>query len=658
MQQYSSLPEQNSQVDATPKLSATIQQLHAELWLERSLNQLQNNLNDCLISTTNNQAALEAEIFQTVVNELNSALNNTKVVIAIFNSFENVGKVTYVSSSSSRQRSAHKGIIVSKRRKLQLRLEEIIAAVDLQYLENQQPPTAWRLSENSNQVIGWLIIATLPMLAGCDSIQDVGAEVITEFMVRAATQCTTVIRQVRKTQSLQQTCQQLKSYNLQLERTNQLKNQFLANTSHEIRTPLSSVIGFTHLLLAKGYDPTQERHQEYLNIIQSSGKHLLALINDILDLSKIEANQLEVQWEEVDVQTLCQNVFALVKEKAANKGLKLHLDIDPNATHLVADSLRVKQMLLNLLFNALKFTTTGTVGLKVETKGLSMSFTVWDTGTGISKDHQAGLFQPYFQIANNSVTREEGTGLGLAVTRKLAELHGGSVEVESEVAHGSRFTIVLPLTQEEEDRKHCYAGVTESSHPIKASSSPLEDSDTRSPQSSYSGRRVASTALAQPSPSLVELRRGEQEEINNDFIPLSPQTSLPSSSYIATPNSKILLLEDDSLNAQMMQTYLGKLGYQVTGVKNTEQMWKSLEHLHPAVILIDINLPDSNGLAIVRQLREHQQYRNIPVIAQTAMAMKGDRETCLAAGVNDYISKPIDLPLLATIVSKYSNKGE
>ncbi len=620
MQQYSSLAEQNSQVDATPKLLATIQQLHAELWLERSMNQLQNQLNDCLISTTNNQAALEAEIFQIVVNELNSALHNTKVAIAIFNSQENVGKISYVSRSSSRQRTAHKGVIVSKSRKLQLRLTESIDVVELQHLENQQPPSAWRLSDNSDQAMGWLIIATLPMLAGGDSIQDVGAEVTMQLMVRAATQCTTAIKQVRKIQSLQQVCQQLKSYNQELERTNQLKNQFLANTSHEIRTPLSSVIGFTHLLLAKGYDPTQERHQEYLNIIQSSGKHLLALINDILDLSKIEANQLEVQWEEVNVQTLCQNVLALVKEKAANKGLKLHLDIDPNATNLVADSLRLKQMLLNLLFNALKFTTTGTVGLQVKTNGLLMYFTVWDTGTGISKDHQAGLFQPYFQISNDIVTREEGTGLGLAVTRKLAELHGGSVDVESELAHGSRFTIILPLTQEEEERTHCCAGVPEYSHSLLAS------------PSSHSGKRLANTALR--------------------------QTSLPSSSSIATPNSKILLLEDDLLNAQMMQTYLGKLGYQVTWVKNTEQMWKSLKHLHPAVILIDINLPDCNGLTVVRQLREHQQYRNIPVIAQTAMAMKGDREICLAAGVNDYISKPIDLPLLATIVSKYSDKGE
>ena len=262
-----------------------------------------------------------------------------------------------------------------------------------------------------------------------------------------------------------------------------------------------------------------------MNIIQSSGKHLLALINDILDLSKIEANQLEVQWEEINVQTLCQNVFALVKEKAANKGLKLHLEIDPNATNLVADSLRLKQMLLNLLFNALKFTTTGTVGLKVETYGLLMHFTVWDTGTGISKDHQAGLFQPYFQIANSVVTREEGTGLGLAVTRKLAELHGGSVEVESELAHGSRFTIILPLTQEEEEESnHSSAGVTQYSHPIKAYSSPDGDTEAGSPLSSHSGKRLANTALAQTSPSPVEVSTRGEEEINNHFI-------RPSSSY-------------------------------------------------------------------------------------------------------------------------------
>ncbi|BAY08455.1 nSTAND1 domain-containing NTPase [Calothrix sp. NIES-2098] len=226
---------------------------------------------------------------------------------------------------------------------------------------------------------------------------------------------------------------------------NQLANQFLA-MSHGIRTPLSSIIGFTHLLLAQGYDPNRERHQEYLNIIQSSGKHLLKLINDILDISKIESNQLEMQWETVNVPALCNNVLALVKEKAANKGLKLLLDLDPNVTTIVADPLRLKQMLLNLLFNALKFTTIGTVGLKVFIKGIFVHFTVWDTGTGISKEDQTKLFQPYFQITQSADNHQEITALELVVTQKLAEVHGGCVQVESEVERGSSFTIILPLT--------------------------------------------------------------------------------------------------------------------------------------------------------------------------------------------------------------------
>jgi CheY-like chemotaxis protein len=385
--------------------------------------------------------------------------------------------------------------------------------------------------------------------------------------------------------------------NQELERTNQLKNQFLANTSHEIRTPLSSIIGFTHLLLAQGYEPSRERHQEYLNIIQSSGKHLLALINDILDLSKIEANQLEMQWEKVDLQTLCRNVLILVKEKAANKGLKLVLEIDSNVTTLIADSLRLKQMLLNLLFNALKFTNTGTVGLQVKSNDSWIHFTVWDTGTGIPKEHQTELFQPYFQIANTVVGRDEGTGLGLAVTRKLAELHGGRVEVESELNSGSRFTIILPLRQAEEG----------------------------------------------------EVGRTGDGEVANSQSPIT-HYQLPITNY---PSPNILLVEDDLPNAQMMQTYLQKLGYQVNLVKNAAEMWKSLNKQKPGVILLDVQLPDENGLALVKKLREHKYFRTIPIIVQTAMAMKGDRETCLAAGVNDYIAKPIDLPLLGTLVSKY-----
>ncbi|BBD67607.1 hybrid histidine kinase [Nostoc commune NIES-4072] len=601
MQQYSSLPDHNSQIDVRPKPLTTIEQLRAKLWLESSLNQLQGRLNDCLLSackTVPQARAAETKILQTVVNEISSAVNNSNLAvtdcavgIALFEPQATVATVCYVSSSLSPNSQPLFLELLTTEKKLLLRLQEVIELEDLQQLENQQPPSAWRLADDSGNVMGWLILATAPLNSARDSLIKSLAQLRSKLMARSAKRCTTALVQLRHILSWQQRYQQLSNSNQELERTNQLKNQFLANTSHEIRTPLSSIIGFTHLLLAQGYEPTKERQQEYLNIIQSSGKHLLALINDILDLSKIEANQLEVQWETIDVPMLCSNVFALVKEKAANKGLKLRLKLDPNITTLVADPLRLKQMLLNLLFNALKFTSQGSVGLEVVPKGLFVYFTVWDTGTGISQEDQAQLFEPYFQIAK-AVAGGEGTGLGLAVTQKLAQIHGGSVKVESEVNCGSRFTLVLPFKQDE--------------------------------------------------------GAGEAGEAGEEKYSLSP---LP---FTTNSSVDILLVENDLPNAHLMQIYLCKLGYQVTWVKNAAEMWETLPQLDPVVILMDVHLADGNGLKLVQQLRENQQYRAIPVIVQTAMAMKGDRETCLAAGVNDYISKPIDLPLLASLIAKYS----
>ncbi|MFW9263474.1 hybrid histidine kinase/response regulator HrmK [Nostoc sp. CALU 546] len=608
MQQYSSLSDQNSQIDATPKLLRTIEQLRAQLWLESSLNKLQSRLNDCLLSACNTvpqTGAAQAEILQTVVNEINSAVNSSNLVladcavgIALFQPQETVATVCYISRSPSPNSQPLFLEVLTAEKKLLLRLQEVIKLEDLQQLENQQPPSAWRLADDSGSVMGWLIIAATPLSSDRESLMKSQAQLRSQLMARSAKYCTTALVQLRHILSWEQRYQQLSNSNQELERTNQLKNQFLANTSHEIRTPLSSIIGFTHLLLAPGYEPTRERQQEYLNIIQSSGKHLLALINDILDLSKIEANQLEVQWETVDVPVLCSNVLALVKEKAANKGLKLCLELEPDITTLVADPLRLKQMLLNLLFNALKFTSKGSVGLQVAAKGVSVHFTVWDTGSGISQEDQVQLFQPYFQIAKAVADGVEGTGLGLAVTRKLAQIHGGSVKVESEVDRGSRFTLVLPLKQEVGVGGDEEAGEDEGAGEAKFSSFP---------------------------------------------VPFTPSSSV-----------EILLVENDLPNADLMQIYLRKLGYQVTWVKNAAEMWETLTELEPVLILMDVYLADGNGLNLVQQLREHPQYRTIPVIVQTAMAMKGDRETCLAAGVNDYISKPIDLPLLARLVAKYS----
>jgi len=303
--------------------------------------------------------------------------------------------------------------------------------------------------------------------------------------------------------------------------------------------------------------------------------------------------------ETVDVPELCRSVLALVKEKASDKGLQLRLELEPHATVLVADSLRLKQMLFNLLSNALKFTNQGTVGLQVKQKGVLIHFTVWDTGTGISQEEQALLFQPYRQIANVVAGRQEGTGLGLALTHKLAELHGGWVEFQSEINHGSQFTIVLPLTAAADVREQGEQG--------------------------EQGKQG---------------KQGKQSKIKNQKSKI---------------DSPILLVEDNVHNAKLINTYLRKLGYQVNWVQNAAQMWQALEELQPGLILMDIQLPDVDGFTLLQQLQADERYRTIPVIAQTAMAMKGDRETCLAAGAIDYISKPIDLKALALLVSKYSN---
>ncbi len=601
MQQYSSLPEQNSQLDANSStVLTTTEQLQAELWLERSLNQLQSKLNDCLnlalANKQNNEAEItQADIFQTVVSELKIVLNFAMVAIALVQPQKTVCKISYLSSNlTSHSQPSPLAVIVRKAKKLRLKLKDEIHFEDLQQLENQKPQVAWRLANDSLGIVGWLI--TSPKSSEDSSSGVSRIEQLPQLMAKTAEISTKALAQLQQIGSLQQQAQHFNNQNQELQRTNQLKNQFLANTSHEIRTPLSSIIGFTHLILAQGYDPSKQRHHEYLNIIQSSGKHLLALINDILDLSKIEANQLEVNWETVDVPQLCRNVLALVKEKAANKGLQMCLDIDSHIDNMVADPLRLKQILLNLLFNAVKFTKTGTVGLEVKSEGDLMHFTVWDTGIGISKENQSELFKPYFQIFNERhVNGEEGTGLGLTVTRKLAEIHGGWVKVESEIDKGSRFTIVIPVEQNQAE----------------------EEVNT-----------------------ITKNKIQKNKEINT-------RASCKENS------SDILLVEDDIPNAQLIKTYLERLGYKITWVKSASQMWDVLEKQSYSIFLIDIILPDANGLKLLEQLRKNQQYSETFIIAQTAMAMKGDRDTCLKAGANDYICKPIDLPLLATIVSQY-----
>jgi signal transduction histidine kinase len=231
----------------------------------------------------------------------------------------------------------------------------------------------------------------------------------------------------------------------QLEVANKHKSEFLANMSHELRTPLNAIIGFSEVLLEKMFGEINAKQQDYLSDIHSSGRHLLALINDILDLSKIEAGRMELEPSDFDVPTALQNAMTLVRERAQRHGIALSLDIDPAVGELRADERKFKQILVNLLSNAVKFTPDGgRVALRAQAVDSGLEFSVSDTGIGIAAEDQEKVFEEFRQVGGDYKTKQEGTGLGLALARKFVQLHGGAISVQSELGKGATFTFTIP----------------------------------------------------------------------------------------------------------------------------------------------------------------------------------------------------------------------
>jgi len=231
----------------------------------------------------------------------------------------------------------------------------------------------------------------------------------------------------------------------QLEVANKHKSEFLANMSHELRTPLNAIIGFSEVLLEKMFGEINAKQQDYLSDIHSSGRHLLALINDILDLSKIEAGRMELEPSDFDVPTALQNAMTLVRERAQRHGIALSLDIDRAVRELRADERKFKQILVNLLSNAVKFTPDGgQVALRARLVERGLEVSVSDTGIGIAPEDQEKVFEEFRQVGGDYKTKQEGTGLGLALARRFVELHGGVISVQSELGKGATFTFTIP----------------------------------------------------------------------------------------------------------------------------------------------------------------------------------------------------------------------
>jgi signal transduction histidine kinase len=231
----------------------------------------------------------------------------------------------------------------------------------------------------------------------------------------------------------------------QLEIANQHKSDFLANMSHELRTPLNAIIGFSEVLLEKMFGEVNEKQLDYLQDIHSSGKHLLSLINDILDLSKIEAGRMDLDIAEFDLRSALQNAMTLVKERAQRHGIELSLEADEAIGAFRADERKFKQIMLNLLSNAVKFTPEGgRIGVRARPVGNAVEIAITDTGVGIAPEDQKMVFDEFKQVGRDYTKKAEGTGLGLALTKRFIELHGGSIRLESAPGKGSTFTFTIP----------------------------------------------------------------------------------------------------------------------------------------------------------------------------------------------------------------------
>jgi PAS domain S-box-containing protein len=382
--------------------------------------------------------------------------------------------------------------------------------------------------------------------------------------------------------------------NTEMEHALRTKDEFLANMSHELRTPLNAILALSESLLEEVRGPLNLRQEESIRHIETSGHHLLTLINDILDLSKVDVGRLELQIETVSIVDVCRASLQFVKEIALKKNLQLSFKQSDQLASMESDPKRLKQMLVNLLSNAVKFTPSeGKVSLEVELHPelSAVHFIVRDTGIGISIADMERLFQPFTQLDSRLNRQHEGAGLGLALVQRLVKLHGGSITVESEVGQGSSFMIVLPYRP---------------TAPSAAITSAAE--------------RPAPAAPPRPGP--------------------------------ASQQARILLAEDNEVNLEVVYDYLRGTGYQVVIARTGREAIEQAVAIRPDVILMDIQMPEMDGLEAIRRLRAQPEFAATPIIALTALAMAGDRERCLAAGASEYLSKPVSLRGLGELLQR------
>lgn len=435
----------------------------------------------------------------------------------------------------------------------------------------------------------------------------------------------TIMRDIRVQKEYEQ---QLKRTNAEMLRVTRLKDEFLANMSHELRTPLNAILGMSEALQEEVFGKLNERQKSSITTIESSGQHLLSLINDILELSKIEAGKLELDIEQVSIVDLCKSSLVFVKQQAFKKQIQLHESFPKDIRTISVDERRIRQVLINLLTNAVKFSPIGgrvTIEVHYEPIDFNLAeripivrptqlpdshpamydwlphndyyvcISIIDNGIGIKSEDQVRLFQPFVQIDSSLNRQYEGTGLGLVLVKRIVELHGGDVSLHSELGVGSCFTLRLPYISKLEDK------------------------------------------------SLLTFSPFGERSLNAKAITAESDSSHP---YL------ILLAEDNEANVVTISSYLSAKGYQILCANNGEEAIAMAKSTQPDLILMDVQMPVMDGLEAMQQIRLIPSLVNIPIIALTALAMKGDRDRCISAGANEYIAKPVKLKELIVIIQK------
>lgn len=382
------------------------------------------------------------------------------------------------------------------------------------------------------------------------------------------------------------------------ETANKTKSLFLANMSHELRTPLNAIVGYSEMLQEEAVDQKLESFGSDLEKINGAGRHLLALINDILDLSKIEAGKMDLYLETFDLNTLIEEVAATVHPMVAKNGNTLHIQKSSDLGMMRADQIKVRQGLFNLLSNAAKFTQTGSISLEAERQRMDsrewIVFKVTDTGIGLSAEQIVKLFQDFTQADPSTTRKFGGTGLGLALTRRFCQMMGGDVTLSSIPGKGSTFTIKIPAT-------------------------------------------------------VVEVR--PEVASGSSTATVTSGTAVANTETLPAPGTCVLVIDDDPAQRDLMRSFLTKDGFCVACANGGADGLRLARQLRPVAITLDVMMPDMDGWAVLETLKHDANLRDIPVVMLT---MVDDPERGFALGAADYATKPVNRRRLARIIKKYS----